>query len=145
MPENDKLPSKVEPLPPDQYAQKAELLGKFIDYQVGDLETRREELELRKKEEDHAFEFGKHSIDAQLKDGQRNRDFLGRIFSKAVWLIGALAFFFLMFLLVALFLGKDQIVMEIIKAAIFIFSGGAGGYAIGQHKRDRPPSEDGAE
>ena len=32
----------------------------------------------------------------------------------------------------SLSLGKDQVVMEVVKAIIFIISGGAGGYAMGQ-------------
>ena len=42
-------------------------------------------------------------------------------------------------------MGKDQIASEIIKAILFVGTGGAGGYAVGQSRAKQRHEEDGGE
>jgi hypothetical protein len=50
----------------------------------------------------------------------------------------------LSFLGYALHLNKDEIVLEVIKAAIFILAGGAGGYALKRSGKPPHPGDDAA-
>jgi len=109
------------------------LLKEFLDNQRKELELKGKQFELEKQKDDHAFEWTKNSLDAQIVDRDKERVFHlqgRRILYIFTTVLSAL---FIGLLIVALIMNKDQVAMEIIKAVIFISSGGAGGYAVGKY------------
>lgn len=124
----------------DQPGMAPELFREFLDNQSRELEIRSRELELQKQKDDHGFDFGKRALDAQVVDRREQRVFQLKsrrssyIFAVIVGLI------FLALLITALILNKDQVALEIIKAIIFITTGGAGGYAIGRSRQNSDDS-----
>ena len=118
-----------------------ELLEQFLKNQSKELDLRVKELDLQRQADAHNYQYAQSSLDLQAKDRESSRVHL--LSSRKTSYIFALIMFVLLafILCYALYLNKDQIAMEIIKAAIFIISGGAGGYALGKtHKT--PPSQD---
>ena len=131
---------------PVPVAPKEDLIAKFLELQQQELLHRGKELELRKQSQEYDFNFAKASLEAQstdLKDvrkHQRGQRLTVLIFS------GVIVLFVGGFMSYCLTIGKDQIAMEIIKGAIFLLSGGAGGYALAtkqsQKNKSEAPDED---
>ena len=67
-------------------------------------------------------------LDSHLRTSRRDH----MIFAAVILLL------ILGFCIVAMFLGKEQIALEVVKAGIFISAGGGAGYAIGT-KKNAPP------
>ncbi|MFH0938513.1 MAG: hypothetical protein V1899_04425 [Planctomycetota bacterium] len=114
------------------------LFKEFLDNQTKELELRNRQLELEKQKDNHTFDWAKNSLDAQVIDREKDRIF--RLISRRnsfvfVTIITAL---FIGLLVFALMMNKDQIALEIIKAVIFIITGGAGGYAVGRQHISAP-------
>lgn len=117
---------------------KEEFVKKFLENQENDIKLRAQEIELRKQADNNNYEYAKKSLDVQAKDMEASRNATLKfrtqqyIFSSFVLLV------ILIFLGIALYLGKDQIVIEIIKAVIFLGVGGIGGYSYGRtEKKDK--------
>lgn len=110
-----------------------DLIEKMIAVQEKDLIMRNEELQLQKEiqQQSHAnaHEYSLAALQANVNDRQASRKheentirhryiFSGIILAGLICLIGF-----------ALYLNKDQVVMEALKAVLFFGSGGIGGYA----------------
>ncbi len=114
----------------------AELLSKWVEVQSNDIKLQTERLRIEEQELKHNHEIAKITLEKQVADRDAQRDFIRKcrkdnflFISGIIAVIGGL-------IISALFLNKDQIAMEIIKAVLFIVSGGAGGYALGKSKKD---------
>lgn len=130
----DNLPA---PRPDDKSVHPeipATLFKEFLDNQTKELELKNRQLELEKQKDDHAFEWAKKSIDAQVVDREKQRAFHLRGRRNVFIFATIIVVLFVGLLISALMMNKDQVVMEIIKAVIFITTGGAGGYAVGRNK-----------
>lgn len=135
MSESDRLARKEAPLSSETAVVAPDFFKEFFEQQRKELEIKAGELELRKQEDDHQFEFGRAALEAQRKDRTEQREHAERrlktilAFSlgAAVLAVGLLGF--------ALYLDKDAFAVEIVRAAVYVFSGGAGGYALGRHRR----------
>ena len=112
------------PLPP-------EFIEKWIDNQSKEIETRRREIELRAQTDKNQFEYAKLALNVQANDTKKERDHESKQHSKKLIFAGIMVGALLGFLVYSLHTGKDQVALEILKAAIFIASGGFGGYALG--------------
>jgi hypothetical protein len=116
--------SPQNPPPPDPA-----LINRWLTVQERELMLRTEELALRKQADNNAFEYSKAALDANVKDREAERGHAkitikyGYIFASVI-IIGLF-----IFLGVALFLNKEQIAMEIVKAIIYLAVGGMSGYA----------------
>lgn len=121
-----------------------EFIEKWLENQNKQVEAKARETELQFQQDDHAFEFGKLSLEAQSKDRVDERA-NGRK-SQRDRLIFVLVVILVIAILVAaaLFLGKDVVALELVKAVLFITAGAAGGYGYGRTKGrqdgDSPPS-----
>ena len=110
------------------------LFEKFIDNQTKELELRSQELVLQKQKDKNAFDFGREALGTKAQDRKDHREHLLKakkltyIFSTIISLavIGMIVF--------ALHMGKEAFATEIIKACVFVFTGGAGGYGIAKAK-----------
>ena len=108
------------------------LFKEFLDNQAKELELKSREIDLQKQKDDHAFEFAKTALETQTNDRTQQRSFLARTKRNGHVFAVIIAVIFVTLLITALAMDKDQIALEIIKAVIFIVTGGAGGYAVGR-------------
>ena len=95
-------------------------------------ELRLSELNLRKQEDDHSFEFAKAALSAKTTDKDAEREHHRQTQKTNLIFISIITLIITGLIAYALSIGKDNFAMELIKAVIFILSGGAGGFAIGK-------------
>ena len=137
------MPATTQKTPTNSPEIQTELLQQFLLNQSKELEIRSRELELQHKTEDHNFEYAKSALAAQVEDRKASRDHVYTTKKSMYFFIFGLSLLILAILGYALYLGKDNIALEIIKPIIFLLSGGAGGYAIGKSMTSKQ-KEDGA-
>ena len=107
------------------------LLEKWIDTQTKEIENKQREIELRKQTDKNQFEYAKLALDAQANDTSEERAHESKQHGRKLIFAGIMAGALIAFLVYSLHTGKDHIVLEILKAIVFLASGGAGGYALG--------------
>lgn len=105
-------------------------MRRILDYEANDIVTRQTQQEIRKREIETGHEYSLKLLDVQLMDRQRDREYF-----KSTNTNGSIVVAFLGVLLVAafcyaLYLNKDQVVMEFLKAVLFLVTGGVGGYSL---------------
>lgn len=115
---------------PWQLTQDPDLLRRILDNEANDIITRQTEQEIKRREIETGHEYSLKLLDAQLMDRQRDREYF-----KSTNINGSIVVGFLGVLLVAafcyaLYLNKDQVVMEFLKAILFLVTGGVGGYSL---------------
>lgn len=106
-------------------------VDRFLDIQDKELTLREKELEHSKQAREYDHEYALKALDAQIKDreGIRQHQSSNTKFSYAfatLILIGLFCLFG-----VAIRYNKDQIVMEILKAIMYVGAGALGGYSWG--------------
>lgn len=121
----------------------------LIEVQKADIATRQseseyrlKELDLKNKEEDHAFEYAKGALDAQASDLKDRRGFIRTLVRWGLVAGVILSFIIVGFFCFALWLDKDQIVLEILKYTFILLGGGGAGYAIGKRRRQTDTDQD---
>jgi hypothetical protein len=121
------LPSTIDP-----ESMNPELLGQFFQNQAKEIELRQNELSLKKQQDDHSYDFAREALKVKADDRASER-FHDRETQKIRFIfVGIVVIIITGLVAYSLFLGKENFAMEIIKAAIFLLSGGAGGFAIGK-------------
>jgi hypothetical protein len=115
------------------------LLERFINVQEQELVIRGQEIDLRKQNDHNAHDYAKAALEANVKDREAERNHVANT-TKFCYIFAGIVIFFLMVLFCfALYLNKDVIVMEIIKAIMFFGTGGIGGYALAKKApKDQP-------
>jgi hypothetical protein len=129
-----------------------ELFRGWLDVQRQEIEARREEVGIQRQQIDvnregqvQAHQYAMAALKAQQEDRSSGRQFAHK---KSTSLYFFLAFFivcFLTFAGVALYCGKDAIVLEILKDLTIFAGGGGTGYAIGTRKKRDPDSSESGE
>jgi hypothetical protein len=117
-----------------------ELIRRFIENQAQELEIRREENEIKKKELDYNYDHAKELLAAQLKDRGEERAFTERNNSRGGKILCFLFVVLIAAIVYALYINKDVIVLELIKYVGLLLAGGLGGYSIRtvQEKKEPP-------
>lgn len=105
------------------------LLERFINVQEQELVLRGQEIDLRKQNEANSHEYAKAALEANVKDRDAERSCMKDTMKYQYLFAGLVIMFLIILFCIALFLNKDAIVMEIIKAIMFFGAGGVGGYA----------------
>lgn len=98
--------------------------------QSNDLITRQTEQELRKRYLETTHEYSLKLLDAEFLDRQREREHQKSANITAGILVVFLSLLLAAAICYALHLNKDQLVMEFLKAILFIVTGGVGGYSL---------------
>lgn len=106
-----------------------ELLGRFFETQAQELEVRREENELKKKELEYSYDHAKRLLDAQVTDREQVRQHEQKSNTKSAIFLSFIFVVIIAAILYALYLNKDQIVLEMIKYIGVFLAGGLGGYS----------------
>lgn len=135
-----KRPAQVEPAPGKD---KDQLVSQFLANQSKELAIRAQELELQKKQDQYSFEYATKALEAQAGDRQFERKHERRL-SYVKYGFASLGVVAVAILCAyALFMKETALAKEIIQAAIYLFAGGAGGYAIGRNRSQPGTKEEG--
>ena len=89
------------------------------------------ELELAKVEDQHGFDFAMRNLELIAQDKKEEREFLAG--NRRVWFIISLAVISGVFisLITAMFLDKDELLMDMLKILAGVLGGGGVGYVYG--------------
>ncbi len=121
-----------------------ELVQKLVENQTRELEVRQQELILQQQQIVTGHEFSQLSLKAQLEDRERNRQHFQKYRRERLYFGGFIAILLTGFIIYSLQLGKDAFAIEVLKALVFLLSGGISGYALKgagkseAHKNDPP-------
>lgn len=88
-----------------------------------ELELRAKELEQRKLEDQHSFEFAQKTLAAQIEDRQEERIKFGERLKIRYFFIGAILLMVLIFFGYALHLGKGELVAMVIEKVVYYVAG----------------------
>lgn len=88
------------------------------------------EQELWKRELETAHEYSLRVLEAELLDRQREREHHRSTNITASILVAFLSLLLAAGICYALYLNKDQLVMEFLKAILYLVTGGVGGYSL---------------
>jgi len=109
-----------------------ETVIKLVNNQEKELELRAQDLNFRKQQDDHSYDFGLKALDGKIKDRELQRAHEQKVQKNLYILVGILAFFIMFFGSYALYLNKDQIVLELVKIISSFAVGIFGGYHWGK-------------
>lgn len=105
------------------------------------LEVQAAQVELQKQNITEGYKYAADLITAQAGDRANEREHRRQVQRERMIFAGIIVLLLAGFVGYALYLNKDQIALEIIKAMAFIAAGGMGGYAIGRYQAR--PQKDG--
>lgn len=109
-------------------------IKEFLENQKREIEIRAGELQLKAQEDAHAFEHAGRALAAQERDRHDDRNFRLKSAKHRYWFVGALVVAALAFILSLAYMGKDQLAIEIVKAAIYLATGATAGFFYGKGK-----------
>lgn len=103
---------------------------RILENQEDDVIDLQTEQEIRRREIETIHEYSLRLLEAQLVDRQREREHQRSTNTNSSLIIGFLSLLLTAGICYALYLNKDQLVMEFFKAILFLVTGGLGGYSI---------------
>ena len=128
----------------------AETLNKVLEAQAQDMilkseqnQIERDRLEVDKQKDANAFKFGMASLEAQAKDRVHARDCERGQRKDAQRMILLILLIVALLVAYALYLDKDALAEELIKAVVFLVAGGVGGYGIAMKKKAKGDGDSG--
>ena len=80
------------------------------------------------------MEFSIKALEAQVTDRRLQRDYNKYLNRNHYFFISLLIIAIVTVIIISLYLDKEAIAIEIIKAIVFILAGGIGGYGLGNKK-----------
>ena len=98
-------------------------------------ERTEENLDLLRQRETYQYQIAIKNIEETARNNREIREHFNTINLRAVLLVGFFALCVLIFGMYALYLGKENIISDILKIALGAFGGGGLGYAVGSRKR----------
>ena len=116
-----------------------DLIQLFLDNQRKELELRTNELEITKQEEQHSYDVARLSLRTQADNIERDRQHkiaLWRLFMKFAAFIAVIAALLMGF---ALWLGKEQFILEVLR---IVFYGGSGVAVGAYYQKSKKSKED---
>lgn len=127
------LPPNKNNFDPNDPSSK-ELVQKFLDVQVQEIEIRKKELDVNQHYDDNNLNYAKEALKAQKEDRECERAYRHRTI-KLFFIFGSIILLILVgFLVFAVMYGKEDLAMKVIEMVIVFAGGSAGGYAVGRHK-----------
>lgn len=120
---------------------KDETVQRMLDVQQAKLALEMKQAEISLRELDHNQRIADKSIQAQAEDRRDERDAEKTMHKHRLVFAGVMAALLLGFVLVALWMDKDAMVLDVIKVMIG-FIGGWGGSLVWQYQRSNSLKED---
>ena len=111
-----------------------ELFKTFLENQSKELELRGQELEIAKQRDAHNFEYSKFTTEAQIKDLTDERKHQREFWQIAFKLISCGIAALTLVICLALYLGREQFVLEIFR---IVFYGGCGAVAGSYYQKSK--------
>ncbi len=118
------------------------VIEKFLAVQEQEIIMRGKELEIRKQANEFSHEYATAALQANKEDRECSRRHEATVINNRYIFSGIVLLFLMSLVGFALYLNKDQIVLEAMKAILFFGSGGIGGYAYAKNKKEPDQSED---
>ena len=110
-------------------------LDKFLELQQKELVLREKEFENEQLKDKYDFDFAKSAMQAEVADREAERKLKKSQTKTLIFSFLACVVLLLSFFCYCLYLGKDQIISEIIKIILYGGSGSLGGWAVGSKKK----------
>lgn len=112
-------------------------LKQLIEAQTKEQALRSQELQIRAQELAYQSKNASEIIAAQERDREKERIHNRRMLRGPLICLTLVFVLILVFFCVALYMGKDAVVLDIVKIASGMVAGGAGGYGIGRAKKQQ--------
>ena len=122
-------------------ALSEETVNKLIAQQAGELELRHKEIDLRAMELRTNSAQAEKIIGAQERDREAERTHVRKTNRDRYYFFGIIALAVATLIGFGMYLGKDQLIEDVVKVLV----GGLGGYGIGRLKNKSKSSEDDSE
>jgi hypothetical protein len=138
---NDIVPKSGGNPPPPNNPPSPAWFGQFLENQKTELSLKAQELELQKQKDANSFAYAEKALGAQERDRTHERECSRKTRKDLYFLVLGIVVIIAALVGVAMWLGKDQVALEIVKAVIYLLSGGAGGYGLGRAKTKNHASD----
>ena len=89
------------------------------------------DIELLKQRDTYQYQIALKNIEATAQNSREIREHFSAINLRGLWLLCLITLCLLAFSLYALYLGKEEIISDILKVLVGALGGGGIGYAIG--------------
>lgn len=126
----------------EQSREERALQGQELALRNEQLQIEREKLELERDRDQRGYEFGVKSLDAQAKDRVHARECERGQRKDAQKLIIWILVIIAALIAYAMYLDKDAMAEELIKAVVFLAAGGAAGYGLAIKKKSKEDAVD---
>ena len=121
----------------DMLPLSEETMVQILDVQRKEFEFKTKELEQRKREDEHSFEFAKKTLDAQIEDRREERIKFGERLKVRYFFICVVLLMVLIFLGYALSLGMGELVARVIEKVAYYASGVLSSYGYVKFRESR--------
>lgn len=112
----------------------SETVKQMIEIQSREIELRGKDIEFKKQQDDHSYEFAKIALVSQEKDRNLQREYLLKASRNLYLLIGFFLILVISLIVIALLNNKEAVATEVIKAIAYVLGGGLGGYGLAKSK-----------
>ncbi|KVG05414.1 hypothetical protein WJ24_27700 [Burkholderia vietnamiensis] len=116
---------------------KPEMLEKFLDLQTKEQAIRGQELALRTKEMEHNAKQAGDILGAQERDRTASRTHERKMSRDRLIFFAFVLVIAVASVIIALYMGKDQFVIEAMKLIGTFLAGGASGYGVAKVRQDK--------
>lgn len=122
----------------------AELVKSILSNQTREIELRKQEEENKKQSLKYNYELAKQSLQAQIEDRKEQRAHQKVLWKWLMWFCVFMTFIISGFVCWALYLGKENFLLEIIRIIFYGGSGFCAGVSLNKFRKsdsDTPPQE----
>lgn len=127
---------------PEQEPLEPELIRQILDNQTQQLLNEQREQSLREREIDNSHTYAMKLLEVQAADRSEERTYIQSFSNAVVGVVIVVSFVSVAALCFALYLGKEQFVLEVVKALGFIIVGALGGYSAKKIKEQNDADSD---
>lgn len=128
-------PAERSGQPPNQMSP--DLIEIFLKNQTKELELRSQELVLQQQKDKNNFDYAKSGMAVTAQDRKDNREHQFKVRKMTFVFTGIICLAIIGMLVYALNQNKDAFALEIIKAIVFVLTGGAGGYGLAKSQTNK--------
>jgi hypothetical protein len=128
--------------PPEINVAAPPWVDKLLENQSKDLELKAKELDIQRQKDADNLDYAKLALGAQERDRKDARQCERGKQTDRYKLIGGLSVGLIMLVALAIWLGKEAMALEIIKAIAYMSAGVVGGYSAGRLRGGSDPTKE---